>query len=97
MKHLIDIPDAICERYEPTGEFRGPRVGEDFVNSYGKCEISIYDINDPRIILRRKPTPLERLEELYRQWGSLEDGIRHYELYVELKGIIAALKAQEAK
>lgn len=90
MKTQIEIPDRYLKNCEPTGEFRPPMQGELFINQWGILESGesggcVY----PRMIVRRKATIAERMEDWHRNQGS-----RYAE---EFYRIIADVKALEQK
>jgi len=55
MKYEIELPDMMHRdvRYEPTGEFRAPKVGDWFLNVNGNVEYADFNLeSNVRIILR---------------------------------------------
>ena len=55
--HAVTITVELEDGYEPTGEFRAPRMGELFVSAYNDIVlVAKFPSVGPRVILRRVPT-----------------------------------------
>ena len=55
--HAVTITVELEDGYEPTGEFRVPRMGELFLSAYNDIvSVAKFPSVGPRVILRRVPT-----------------------------------------